>query len=450
MGRLKRKGSSVLAIMLAVIIFSGLLCTYILRMTDVGFKSLSASTKVNQAMQYAMNEIDLCRATRYSLLESKPREAISGTGFQRKITVNTDSSSLDTKIVKVEIFEGSDSVPLSVLSIKKSKISDRLHDSVGTGIDHSMTQKAMTDSFALKSDVFSKDETYNIFLTQARAGSLLQALEDAVADNYLTKQQAENIYRKISDSYSKGDYDSLLAAIQEQVRVNKFNISSNESNIDNRSTRLKTVEDGLSLYITINEAADIYLTKTLAASIYSEKAVTVTHPIGMAVGSSIRPVYVDFDGTAKVLSGTVGSEQAPVYLKNGVFTEAPIRFSGYCSEPPTTISTASSDKPCVIVQNYSEGTEWYRVWSDGFCEQGGKIEDDNLGSYISIVNMKIPYKDTNYSIKTLAEGPSYGSTGTCSHWFPITGTKTVDSFKLNTCKVSHFHYTYWVTRGFIR
>lgn len=27
----------------------------------------------------------------------------------------------------------------------------------------------------------------------------------------------------------------------------------------------------------------------------------------------------------------------------------------------------------LIVETYSNGTSWYRVWSDGWCEQGGKL-----------------------------------------------------------------------------
>ena len=42
----------------------------------------------------------------------------------------------------------------------------------------------------------------------------MKALEDAVADEYLSKTNADNIYRKIADSYSKGQTDSLLDARQ--------------------------------------------------------------------------------------------------------------------------------------------------------------------------------------------------------------------------------------------
>lgn len=45
-----------------------------------------------------------------------------------------------------------------------------------------------------------------------------------------------------------------------------------------------------------------------------------------------------------------------------------------------------------IVETYHSGTDWYHVWSDGFCEQGG------VGTENVTTNLLKPYADTNYSI----------------------------------------------------
>lgn len=49
-----------------------------------------------------------------------------------------------------------------------------------------------------------------------------------------------------------------------------------------------------------------------------------------------------------------------------------------------------------ITETYVNGTSWYRVYSDGWCEQGGKP----IGTSSSMVNVQLlkPYKDTNYTI----------------------------------------------------
>ena len=41
-----------------------------------------------------------------------------------------------------------------------------------------------------------------------------------------------------------------------------------------------------------------------------------------------------------------------------------------CTTPATTKSTASLDAPCYVIENYVNGTSWYRIWSDTFIEQG--------------------------------------------------------------------------------
>lgn len=41
-----------------------------------------------------------------------------------------------------------------------------------------------------------------------------------------------------------------------------------------------------------------------------------------------------------------------------------------CTTRATSTSTASNSKVAVIVQNYRNGNYWYRVWSDGWIEQG--------------------------------------------------------------------------------
>lgn len=48
----------------------------------------------------------------------------------------------------------------------------------------------------------------------------------------------------------------------------------------------------------------------------------------------------------------------------------------------------------VIIETYSNGTDWYRVWSDGWCEQGGLI---NIAQNPTALNFLKPFKDTNYS-----------------------------------------------------
>ncbi len=76
-----------------------------------------------------------------------------------------------------------------------------------------------------------------------------------------------------------------------------------------------------------------------------------------------------------------------------------------CFTPATTTSTASSATPAVVVENYVNGTSWYRVWSDGWCEQGGREWFATAGTQITFLKA---FKDTNYTLTTgLNAGDNY-------------------------------------------
>ena len=45
---------------------------------------------------------------------------------------------------------------------------------------------------------------------------------------------------------------------------------------------------------------------------------------------------------------------------------------------------------CVLIDSYVNGTSWYRVYSDGWCEQGGRLSNDRATFLIN-------YKDTDYN-----------------------------------------------------
>lgn len=56
----------------------------------------------------------------------------------------------------------------------------------------------------------------------------------------------------------------------------------------------------------------------------------------------------------------------------------------------------------VVVETYENGTSWYRVWSDGWCEQGQSNHTGNGTGTVTISLLK-PYKNTNYTV-TLSNG----------------------------------------------
>ena len=68
-----------------------------------------------------------------------------------------------------------------------------------------------------------------------------------------------------------------------------------------------------------------------------------------------------------------------------------------CTTAAGTTSTAKSDKVCVVVANYRNGTSWYRVWSDGWIEQGGRTTSLSQQATTTVTLMKA-FTNANYTV----------------------------------------------------
>lgn len=96
-----------------------------------------------------------------------------------------------------------------------------------------------------------------------------------------------------------------------------------------------------------------------------------------------------------------------------------------------------------VVETYRNGTSWYRVWSDDWCEQGGRYTGKN-GS----VTFLKPYIDTNYTI-TEGFGMSGGGDAT-AHYTIQTDTITTTGFSFKAQWTSSTSgYFYWQASGYI-
>ena len=64
-----------------------------------------------------------------------------------------------------------------------------------------------------------------------------------------------------------------------------------------------------------------------------------------------------------------------------------------------------------VVETYRNGTDWYRVWSDGWIEQGGRVGNDNLTSSNTeeIVTFLKPFADTKYCVYCSSENNAHSN-----------------------------------------
>lgn len=53
----------------------------------------------------------------------------------------------------------------------------------------------------------------------------------------------------------------------------------------------------------------------------------------------------------------------------------------------------------IVIKTYKSNANWYRLWSDGWCEQGGRVSNSStsVNSFITIPFLQ-PFEDTNYQL----------------------------------------------------
>ena len=98
-----------------------------------------------------------------------------------------------------------------------------------------------------------------------------------------------------------------------------------------------------------------------------------------------------------------------------------------------------------IISSYINGTSWYRVYSDGWCEQGG-IASLNENSTTVVTYLK-PFADTNYSLSAIQTTLSTAADTEVGIQFTptstTTGTLSCHYLNPNTTSVS------WQANGYI-
>lgn len=112
-----------------------------------------------------------------------------------------------------------------------------------------------------------------------------------------------------------------------------------------------------------------------------------------------------------------------------------------------------SNKPSIpstpqgyVTQTWRSGNNWYRVWSDGFIEQGGRATQ-NVASLQ--INLHRNYSSTNYIRLTTKESNNNNWTPAGSGW-GISNVST-SSFKCGSTydwNVSGGYFFNWYTAGY--
>lgn len=106
-----------------------------------------------------------------------------------------------------------------------------------------------------------------------------------------------------------------------------------------------------------------------------------------------------------------------------------------------------SSNVSVCVESWHEGTEWYRVYSDGWCEQGGFKYASGYGTATDIILLK-SYNNTNYFAmvcQSLNVNEDWNS-----NLNVIETSKATSLFSVRTSSANKGNAFYWEAKGYIR
>lgn len=131
--------------------------------------------------------------------------------------------------------------------------------------------------------------------------------------------------------------------------------------------------------------------------------------------SSVPDKITQFDGSNKInfdklLIGKVTIENSQITS----VTTVP-----YNSKEVTIVNQSHNAH---IIETYQNEHSWYRIWSDGFVEQGGIISNMGVNSYRDITLLKT-YKDMNFSVIASFRTVYTGSWGNTMGVVPISNSQ---------------------------
>lgn len=212
-----------------------------------------------------------------------------------------------------------------------------------------------------------------------------------------------------------------------------------------------TVKNGLKVLLPYGRNSDLTL---------NHNEFTVAADNSMTINSawpSPIPVFLSYDGTLTVAVRYYEQEEEPTTLDyfwysttenkmyrklNGSVYQLPAICLGVLTHTQGVIDNLSLKYPVMLNEagrlekSYVNGTSWYRIYSDNFCEQGG------LSSTMT-VSLLIPYADKNYTISVNSKGPRGGNSDYQVQPYP----DSVSQFSIGGQQSGNG--CYWVTRGYI-
>lgn len=225
-------------------------------------------------------------------------------------------------------------------------------------------QWAISDKMVLQEDYSSK----------YYAGKAKES--ENASKNYATV--VEGVYNDIQDSANdvldniETNKNSAIEEI-ETIKTNAVN-TANEANTTINTNKTNAINE---INTTKNSAvSSVNTTKTSAITEINNTKTTAVNAVNTSKNQALNDIEKESSSIVNF------KEEVNAELETKVDLEDMVAFD-------------MKEVPCVV-ETYVNGTSWYRVYSDGWCEQGGKTSQQ-AHSGITI-NLLKPYANANYTI----------------------------------------------------
>lgn len=124
----RRKGSALLVVVLMVAVMGSMTAISMAKVSQSTNNSLVSSGITAQAQSYASSEAELIKSKDYSDLQAQNRATISGSDFQKEITLSNESdysSSIKQRTATIKVYKGSETVPRSQINLIRYSVEQK-------------------------------------------------------------------------------------------------------------------------------------------------------------------------------------------------------------------------------------------------------------------------------------------------------------------------------------
>lgn len=171
---------------------------------------------------------------------------------------------------------------------------------------------------------------------------------------------------------------------------------------NNHTHSNKTILDAVSGTNTGDETLSTILTKICANKVIcstdsatAEKTVSLSG-FSLISGVMVKVTFTNANTAASTTLNVNSTGAKAIYSEDGVAVSATNPF--YIPAGATVEFTYDGVNWVYknrVISNYVNGNSWYRIWTNGYIEQGGQL--DYLGGAQSITFL-LPFRNTNYYI----------------------------------------------------